>query len=136
MKHFWLTALLAALVLLAVPVALTSGTAPAGSAPDETAAAVTDDGTIAVVKTDSYTWRIYTFNPAAPAEPEPDTPEPSDDGTWTCSNGHEGNTGKFCPECGESRPAQQLTACPECGYEFPEGTSPKFCPECGAKLSE
>ena len=97
---------------------------------------VTDDGTIAVVKTDSYTWRIYTFNPAAPAEPEPDTPEPSDDGTWTCSNGHEGNTGKFCPECGESRPAQQLTACPECGYEFPEGTSPKFCPECGAKLSE
>ena len=26
--------------------------------------------------------------------------------TWTCSNGHSGNTGKFCPICGEARPAQ------------------------------
>ena len=27
-----------------------------------------------------------------------------DDGTWTCSNGHSGNVGNFCPICGEPRP--------------------------------
>ena len=62
MKHFWLTALLAALVLLAVPVALTNGTAPAGSAPDESAAAVTDDGTIAVFRSaEAATETVDTF---------------------------------------------------------------------------
>ena len=24
--------------------------------------------------------------------------------TWTCVNGHEGNTGKFCTQCGAKRP--------------------------------
>ena len=27
-----------------------------------------------------------------------------DDGTWTCENGHAGNTGKFCSECGAKKP--------------------------------
>ena len=34
-------------------------------------------------------------------------PEPVDDGTWTCENGHEGNTGKFCSECGAPKPVDQ-----------------------------
>ena len=129
------------------------------------------DGTLAVVKYDYYTWRIYSFDRSAapaPAEetpeetvPEPaateepvvadttepaatesvvsDATEPAAPEAWTCSNGHEGNTGKFCSECGEARPSEPeteapLTACPSCGYEFEEGASPKFCPECGTKL--
>ena len=27
--------------------------------------------------------------------------------TWTCVNGHEGNTGKFCTECGAPKPAPE-----------------------------
>lgn len=27
--------------------------------------------------------------------------------TWTCPNGHTGNTGKFCSECGSKKPAQE-----------------------------
>ncbi len=69
--------------------------------------------------------------PEVPAEPEApaETETSAGDGTWTCSNGHTGNTGRFCPECGEPRPAN---ACTSCGFEFPEGEQYKFCPECGA----
>ena len=35
----------------------------------------------------------------------PDTDSTADtDTTWTCSNGHAGNTGNFCPQCGEKKP--------------------------------
>ena len=50
MKNFWLTALLAALILLAVPAALTGGGTTDEGAPETAAAAVTDDGTIAVFR--------------------------------------------------------------------------------------
>ena len=63
--------------------------------------------------------------------------------TWTCEEcGHEGNTGKFCAECGAKRPAAKATneesdeakaatwTCEECGHE---GNTGKFCDECGAK---
>ena len=58
-----------------------------------------------------------------------------DDGTWTCPEcGHEGNTGKFCAECGAKKPEVSaddgLWTCPECGHE---GNTGKFCEECGAK---
>lgn len=52
-------------------------------------------------------------------------------GTWTCPNGHAGNTLNFCPECGAKRPEN---ACSACGEEFPEGSSYKFCPNCGAPV--
>jgi len=55
-----------------------------------------------------------------------------DDGTWTCPEcGHEGNTGKFCAECGAPRPAAKdaTWTCPECGHE---GNTGKFCEDCGA----
>lgn len=72
---------------------------------------------------------------AAPVAAEPETAEAPEasvaaDGTWTCSNGHTGNTRAFCPECGEPRPTG---VCANCGYEFPEGMQFKFCPECGTE---
>ena len=33
----------------------------------------------------------------------PDTSEPAPSGPWDCPCGKTGNTGKFCPECGNPR---------------------------------
>ena len=104
------------------------------------------EGTIALVSYGSRQYSIFQFDQAAPAEKEADQPEETqepeaapaaDDGTWTCENGHAGNTGKFCSECGAAKPAEEAPAnkCPSCGYEFGD-TVPKFCPECGAKIGE
>lgn len=85
-------------------------------------------GTVAVADLGDRNYRIYTLDipqPATGSEPAP----AEDDGAWTCANGHAGQTGKFCTECGAPRPS---STCPACGYQFPEGSAPKFCPECGA----
>ncbi len=48
---------------------------------------------------------------------------------WKCPNcGHEGNTGKFCSECGTPKPAPASWTCPNCGHQ---GNTGKFCSECG-----
>ena len=52
---------------------------------------------------------------------------------WTCKNGHVGNTGNFCIECGAARP--EAAACPACGAAFSEGQGYRFCPWCGAPLN-
>ena len=58
---------------------------------------------------------------------------------WTCEEcGAEGNTGKFCNECGAKQPAAAPAAsatwdCPECGAK---GNAGKFCEECGAKRGD
>ena len=112
-------------------------------------------GTIAVVRPDYHNYEIYRFEPAAapggevskddmtlgqqngidaPASTDETAPEPE---SWTCENGHEGNTGNFCSECGAPKPAAEaLTACPGCGFEFEEGSVPKFCPNCGTSLQD
>ena len=66
---------------------------------------------------------------------------------WTCSCGKEGNTGKFCSECGSKKPepASGWTCscgnvctgkfCPECGNPRPAAAEEWFCTECGNKNS-
>ncbi len=56
---------------------------------------------------------------------------------WTCSCGSV-NKGKFCPECGAKKPAAApLYRCDKCGWE-PEDPKnpPKFCPECGDRFTD
>ena len=63
--------------------------------------------------------------------PECGSPKPAEDG-WTCSCGAV-NKGKFCPECGAKKPAGiPQYKCDKCGWEPEKGVKPpKFCPECG-----
>ncbi|MCL2722670.1 MAG: SPFH domain-containing protein [Treponema sp.] len=48
-------------------------------------------------------------------------------GGWNCLCGHNGNTGKFCAECGKPAPVSNNWTCP-CGHA---GNTGKFCAECG-----
>ncbi len=59
-------------------------------------------------------------------------PKPADADGWTCSCGAV-NKGKFCQECGAKKPAgAPLYKCDKCGWEPEDPTNPpKFCPECG-----
>ena len=45
---------------------------------------------------------------------------------WTCACGHSGNTGKFCAECGQPKPASDEWTC-ACGTV----NKGKFCATCG-----
>lgn len=51
---------------------------------------------------------------------------------WTCpACGHEGNSGKFCGECGAKQPTGDGSwTCSKCGTT---GNTGKFCNECGAQ---
>ena len=51
---------------------------------------------------------------------------------WVCTCGSE-NKGKFCPECGNAKPAGiPQYKCDKCNWEPDDRTHPpKFCPECG-----
>ena len=56
---------------------------------------------------------------------------------WICACGSV-NKGKFCPECGAKKPAgEPLYKCDKCGWE-PEDPKnpPKFCPECGDRFDD
>ncbi len=55
-------------------------------------------------------------------------PKPAEAGSWTCPKCGKVNTGKFCSECGEPKPAGEWF-CSNCGHKNAAGT--KFCPECG-----
>ncbi|MBQ8835218.1 MAG: SPFH domain-containing protein [Oscillospiraceae bacterium] len=56
---------------------------------------------------------------------------------WTCACGSV-NKGKFCPECGAKKPAAApLYRCDKCGWEPADPKNPpKFCPECGDRFNE
>ena len=60
--------------------------------------------------------------------PECGTSKPADE-SWTCPKCGKANTGKFCSECGTAKSAGEWT-CPKCGHQNAAGT--KFCPECGS----
>ena len=64
--------------------------------------------------------------------PECGSPKPADDGSWTCSCGT-ANTGKFCQNCGSKKPAGiPQYRCDKCGWQPEDPTkAPRFCPECG-----
>ncbi len=64
--------------------------------------------------------------------PECGSPKPANDGSWTCQCGAK-NTGKFCTECGSKKPAgTPQYKCDKCGWQPEDPTkAPKFCPECG-----
>lgn len=63
-------------------------------------------------------------------------PKPADNG-WTCSCGAV-NKGKFCTECGKPKPAgAKLYRCDKCGWEPSDPAHPpKFCPECGDRFDD
>lgn len=64
--------------------------------------------------------------------PECGAKKPAEDG-WTCPSCGKVNKGKFCAECGTKKPAGvPQYKCDKCGWE-PEDPAhpPKFCPECG-----
>lgn len=64
--------------------------------------------------------------------PECGSPKPADDGSWTCACGTN-NKGKFCSECGAKKPAGiPQYQCDKCGWQPADPTkAPRFCPECG-----
>ena len=65
-------------------------------------------------------------------------PKPAEAAGWTCQNCGTVNKGKFCQECGAKKPAgEPLYRCDKCGWE-PEDPKhpPKFCPECGDPFDE
>lgn len=70
---------------------------------------------------------------AAPTQETPASASPAaGENTWKCSCGAD-NTGKFCMECGQPKPAP---APAENGWECPNCkimNKGKFCPECGTK---
>ena len=63
--------------------------------------------------------------------PECGTPRPADE-SWTCSCGTV-NKGKFCMNCGARKPEKKMRyRCSKCGWEPADPENPpKFCPECG-----
>ncbi len=68
--------------------------------------------------------------------PECGNSRPADNG-WTCSCGTI-NKGRFCENCGAKKPeGVPLYRCDKCGWE-PEDPAhpPKFCPECGDPFDE
>lgn len=68
--------------------------------------------------------------------PECGAPKPANDG-WTCACGTV-NKGKFCQNCGAKKPeGAPAYRCDKCGWE-PEDPAhpPKFCPECGDLFDE
>ena len=65
---------------------------------------------------------LYAMGQQAAAQPAPAA------GGWTCACGHSGNTGKFCAECGQPKPAPAGEWKCACGAV----NTGKFCSECGA----
>ena len=64
--------------------------------------------------------------------PECGSPKPADNGAWACTCGQQ-NTGKFCQNCGSKKPAGvPQYKCDKCGWQPADPTkAPRFCPECG-----
>ena len=63
-------------------------------------------------------------------------PKPVEPVAWVCECGAT-NTGKFCTECGKPKPAPKASKyrCPSCGWTKEDAEKPvRFCPECGTAV--
>lgn len=92
------------------------------------------DGSVILVQDTERVYHIYNVTYTEDPEEEPEQPAdvPAEgDGSWTCENGHEGNTGKFCGECGSPKPAEEGDGSWTCENGH-EGNTGNFCTECGA----
>lgn len=69
--------------------------------------------------------------------PECGNPKPAIAEGWTCACGAV-NRGKFCAECGAKKPeGAPLYQCDKCGWQPDDPQNPpKFCPECGDIFDE
>lgn len=107
---------------------------------DTNAIYVNREATVAYCGMGRRNYRIYTFRHEDPVQnkgteesrQDEDAPVEASD-TWTCSKGHGGNTGNFCPVCGEKKPTGDVV-CPVCGTIYSGEDVPNFCPEDGTKL--
>lgn len=95
------------------------------------------DGTVILVRDIERKYHIYLMDTSVYAQnPEAAAaPVEEDDGTWTCENGHSGNTAKFCTTCGAPKPAEEGDGTWTCENGH-EGNTGAFCGECGAKKPE
>lgn len=58
--------------------------------------------------------------------------------SWICAYCDATNQGKFCSNCGQTKPISpgQIVRCDKCGFKLPSGQQvPKFCPECGDPIT-
>lgn len=56
--------------------------------------------------------------------------------TWYCTNCGQQNTGKFCSNCGNAKPAAGTYHCNNCGYDADQSQpAPRFCPNCGHQMN-
>ncbi len=94
---------------------------------------LTGDGTAALVYYGYRQYMLYQFEITVPDAAELAAPAEAEEDGWTCENGHSGNHGNFCSECGSPRPEEGAHTCPNCGYELSEPL-PNFCPNCGKPI--
>ena len=91
---------------------------------------ISNDGSLILGRKDYGSYVLYrvSYDPDLSAFQAP-AGEAEADGSWTCVNGHAGNTGKFCTECGSPKPEESSEWTCVNGHA---GNTGKFCSECGA----
>ena len=89
---------------------------------------ISNDGSLILASKEWGSYTVYRVNYDPDLSAYSATSNSSDDATWTCPNGHSGNTGKFCSECAAPRPENNGTWTCSNGHG---GNTGKFCPKCG-----